>query len=243
MDRRGRPRAPAAAGGPGSGVQALEDLADRPLFLNQPALEGTDQGGFGLLDDEVAGAAVPFGNGAIALGRFAAQGMPRPGLREFAAPKAGTEHRPFVLGDGPLNLEEELVRRGIREGAVEKDELAAQATELLQEEDLRGILTGQAVRPPPGPELKGPFAGGITQPIQARPVEPGATVALSAVDLLREQLRPLALGPRPQGGELTVEGLVALLAVGGNAGINSDTPGIPPSGVLPLWAALVLRPA
>src|SRR5215212_9110541 len=54
VDDRGRPVRLARTRTPGAGLEALEDLAHRQLFVDEPAVEHLDDRGFGLVDDQVA---------------------------------------------------------------------------------------------------------------------------------------------------------------------------------------------
>lgn len=69
----------------------------------------------------------------------------------------------------------------------------------------------------------------ITQGIQARPIKPGATVAFITEDMAVVQVVAVGLGPGAQGDELAVDGLLALLAFGGDAGIDGGMHDASPS--------------
>src|SRR5262249_38504254 len=57
VDDRGGPQAPAAARPPRAGRQALEDLADGQVLVDQPAVEQADDKGLGLVARRVDGGA------------------------------------------------------------------------------------------------------------------------------------------------------------------------------------------
>ena len=71
----------------------------------------------------------------------------------------------------------------------------------------------------------GAVADGVTQGVEARSVEAGATVALIPEDVLLCKLESCSCGPAPQGGELAIDGLLALLALGRDAGIEGGAHG------------------
>ena len=116
---------PAGAGPPGSGVQALEDLADGHPLVDEPAVEHADDLGLGLVDDQVAGHAVALGDVAVAVGRLAADELPLAAFWSLPRRKRSPEQRPLVLGDRPLDLEQELVVGVVGDGAMDEDDLAA----------------------------------------------------------------------------------------------------------------------
>ena len=116
--------------------------------------------------------------------------MPCAGLEELAAAEPLGEDGPLVLGDGPLDLQEELVLGIVGDGAVEEDDLAAGLAELLQEQDLVGVLAGEPVGAEDGDDVEVPAERRVAQAVQAGPVETGAGVALIGVDvILREFMR------------------------------------------------------
>jgi hypothetical protein len=68
--------------------------------------------------------------------------LPGAGLLQLAAAEPLTQQRPLVLGDRPLDLQKELVARVVRDGTAEERDGTAGAAELLQEQDLVGVLAG-----------------------------------------------------------------------------------------------------
>jgi hypothetical protein len=55
------------------------------------------------------------------------------GLLQLAAAEPLAQQRPFILGDRPLDLQQELVAGVVRDGAAEECHGAAGAAELLQQ--------------------------------------------------------------------------------------------------------------
>ncbi len=208
---------------PGAKVEALQDLADGHLLVDQPAVEHAHQLGFGLVNLQVAGHAILLVHVAIAVGRFAGDDLAAPGLLQLAAPEAFAQQSPLVLGNRALNLEQELVIGIIRQRVLGKDHLAADPAQFFQEQHLVGVLTGQAVRAEHGHDLECAFAGTIAQPIQAGTVQPGAAVALVHEDVFVGQFVTLRLGPSFEQCQLAFYGLLPLLALGRDAGVNGNS--------------------
>ena len=71
--------------------------------------------------------------------------LPGPRLLELATPEALAEQRSLVLGDGALDLKQELVARIVGDGMVEELDRASHPAELLQQQHLIGVAPGQAV--------------------------------------------------------------------------------------------------
>jgi hypothetical protein len=67
---------------------------------------------------------------------------------------------------------------------LQEGHLAAGAAELLQQQDLVGVLARKAVGGQHGDDADGAVAHGVAQRVQAGPVEPAAAVTLVAEDVL-----------------------------------------------------------
>ena len=211
---------PAGTGEPGAGIQPLDDLPDGHALLDQPAIEQSHQLGLGLLDHEIARHRLPARDVAVAVG--GPPGQPAAGTRllQLAAAKALAQHRPLVLGDGALDLQQELVVGVVRDRVVQEHHLAAGAAELLQEQHLVGILAGQAVRAEYGEDVDRGVADSVPQGVEPGAVETGAARALVAKNVLVGQLMPLLASPGAQRLKLAVDGLLASLALGRHSCIN-----------------------
>src|SRR5215204_1077052 len=133
VDGGGRPGMPAGARMPGAFVEALRDLADTHPLLHEPSEERPDHPGLLLVHYEVAGDVVPLGDVAVAVGSLGADVMPLAGLLQLAAPETFGDHRPLVLGDRALYLQQELVVGVLGDGMMEEHDLAAMTLELLQQ--------------------------------------------------------------------------------------------------------------
>src|SRR4051794_35032952 len=228
VDHRGRPLLTPRPGDPRAGVQPLHALADGQALLHHPRVELAHHVGLGLVDDQAGRDGLASGLVPVAGGRLCARDVPVARFLELAAPEALGQDRALVLGDGALDLQQELVVRVVGDRALQERDLAAGAAELLQEQDLVGVLAGQAVGAEHGDDVDGGVADRVAQAVQARPVEAGAAVTLVAEDVLLDEGMALGLGPGPQGGELAVDGLLAFLALGRDPSIDGGAHGSPP---------------
>jgi hypothetical protein len=166
---------------------------------------------------------------AVAVGRAGTDELPGPRLLELAAPEAFTEQRALVLGDGALDLKQELVARIVGDGAVEELDRAPHPAELLQQEHLVGVAPGQPVGSENGDDIDLAVAHRVAQGVQAGSVEARAAVSLIEEHMGVGQVVVRGVGPGAQGVELAVDGLLAFLALGGDAGIDGGAHGAPPS--------------
>ena len=178
MHHAGRPE-PLAAPRPRRPVgEPLEDLADGRPLVDQPAVERPDHLGLGLVDLQVGRDAVAGRDVAIAIGGLPGDPVAGAGLLELAAAESLAEHGPLVLGDGPLDLEQELVVGVVGDRPVDELDLAAGPAEFLQQEDLVGIAAGQPVGAVDRDDVELALAGGVAEAVEGRAIEPRAGVAL-----------------------------------------------------------------
>ena len=229
VDGGWRPGPPAAAREPRAEVQPPQDLAQGQTLIGKPAIKQAHQFGLRLIDDELTGGAVMARQVAIAVGRAGTDELPSPRLLELTAPEAFTEQRSLVLGDGALDLKQELVARIVGDRAVEELDRALHPAELLQQEHLVGVAPGQPVRGENGNDIDFPVAHRIAQGVQARPVEARPAVSLIAEHMGVGQLVVRGVGPGAEDVELAVDGLLAFLALSGDTGIDGGAHGAPPS--------------
>ena len=145
VDGGRRPGPPAAPREPGAEVQPPQDLAQGQALVGKPAVEQAHEFGLRLIDDELAGGAVMARQVAVTVGCAGTDELPGPRLLELAAPEPLAEQRALVLGDGALDLEQELVARIVGDGTVEELDRAPHPAELLQQEHLIGVAPGQTV--------------------------------------------------------------------------------------------------
>ncbi len=129
---RGRgPGVAARARQPGSSIQALEDLADGRLLIDQPAVEHAHQFGLGLIHDEVPGHGVMPRHVAVSVGGTASEVVAIARPLQLATAEALAEDGALVFGDGALDLEQELVVGVVRDRVLQEQHLGAGAAELL----------------------------------------------------------------------------------------------------------------
>src|SRR3982751_1806492 len=108
---------------------------------------------------------------------------------------------------------------------LQERHLTAGTAELLEQQNLVGVAPRQTVGAQYRDMRNGAVADGVTQGVEAGSVEAGATVALIPEDVFLCDLESCSCGPAPQGGELAVNGLLALLALGRDAGIEGGAHG------------------
>src|SRR5215210_768098 len=209
-----RPGMAAGAWDIGTGVQALEDLADGRPLVDEPAIKGAHQRGLFLVHDKVAWHRLLARHVAITVRRTAALVVAVARLLQLATAEALAENGPLVFGDGALDLQQELVIRVVRDRVLQEHDLNACAAELFQEQDLVGVFAGEAIGGQHGDDSDGTVAHGVPERVEAGPVEPAAAVALVAEDEVVADLVPSRSRPVAQSGELAVDGLEALLALG-----------------------------
>jgi len=229
VDDRLRPWALARARVPRPEVQPLEDLAERQPLVDEPAVEHARDRRLGVVDDQVAGRPVALGHVAVAVGRPAAEVLAGAGLLQLAPSEPLPEQRPLVFGDRALDLQQQLLVGVVADGALQEGDLAAGAAQLLQQQHLVGVLAGQAVGAEDGHRPELPGLGVVPQPVQARPVQARAAVALVRVDVRRVERVAVPIHPGAQRGQLALNGLLASLPLGRDAGVDRDLHHGPPA--------------
>src|SRR5512134_1729656 len=210
-------------------VQPLEDLADGHSLLDQPAVEHAHERGFGLVDFEPPAGPVAARDVAVAVGRTSADEPAGPRLLQLAAAEALAQQRPLVFGHGPLDLQEKLVAGIVGDGVVEERHRAAGTAELLEDQDLIGVLAREAVRAEHRDDVDLGIADGVSKCVEPWAIEPCAAVALVAEGMLGLKLMAGLLRPGAQGRDLAVDRLLALLPLGGDPSIDGGAHGCSPS--------------
>jgi len=81
------------------------------LFLNTPAIDQTDDLGFGLVDDQMLRRRQRFADTRITIGRIAPVDAPLAHRIETAPPGAFLNQDAFVLGKDALHLQKHLLFR------------------------------------------------------------------------------------------------------------------------------------
>jgi hypothetical protein len=106
---------------------------------------------------------------------------------------------------------------------VEKGDSTADPTEFFQDQDLIGVAPGEAVRGEDSDDVDFTVTHRVAQGVEPRPVESGTAVSFIAKDVAVVQVVTVGVGPSAQSGELAVDGLLAFLALSGDAGVDSGT--------------------
>jgi hypothetical protein len=190
------------------------------LIVDQPAVHHPDHGGLGLVDDQMAGYAVALGDIAITVGPPGGDPMTLARPLDFAATESLAEDGALVFGDGPLDLEQELVVWVGGDGPLDELDGTAVLAELLQQERLMDIAAGQAVGAVDGDDIELARGRGVPQAIQAGAVQPRARVARVGEDVLGAEVMGLAAGPGLKGRELALDRLILVLSPGRDSGID-----------------------
>ena len=154
--------------------------------------------------------------------------LPGTRLLELAAPETFAEQRALILGDGALDLKQELVTRIVGDGTSEELDRTSRSAEFFQQEHLVGVAPSQPVGGQNGDNIDFSVAHRVAQSVQARPVETRSAVSLIAEYMGVDQLMICSFGPGSQGIELAADGLLAFLTFGGNAGVDGGAHGAPP---------------
>jgi len=130
-----RGRRPGGAAGPrqvGAGIEAFDDLANGRLLVGEPAIHPAHQFGLLLVDDDAAGHGVTARHVAVAISGAAGDVMAVARLLQLAAAEPLAKHRALILGDGALDLQQELVVGVVGDRVLQEHHLGACATELLE---------------------------------------------------------------------------------------------------------------
>src|SRR5215216_1255287 len=123
-------------------------------------------------------ATILLGYVAIAVRRFATTVETLTRLLKLPTSEPFAKHGPLVLCDGCLNLQQELVVWIIRDGVMEKDNLAMLATKLLQKDYLVSILARQPIRAEHYNQIESAFGSPIPQAVQTGAIQTRTAVAV-----------------------------------------------------------------
>jgi len=135
------------------------------------------------------------------------QQAPRPQVGQPSAPHPLGDEATLVLRDRAPDLQEELIVRIMGHGAIDEDHRAAVLLEFLDQEHLMDVFAGQAVRRRQRHHAKGGTGRGITQAVKAGTGQPGSTVPLITIDVLRGKGPPLRSAVGLQALQLLFDGL------------------------------------
>ena len=110
---------------------------------------------------------VPFRHIPVSIGGAAEHADESPACRvAFSATASLKDLRPFVLGDHALHLQEQVFFRTVADGPIQKDQFDATPPQLLDKQNLVGVLPGQAIRRMHVQAVKGARIGRVAQSFQ-----------------------------------------------------------------------------
>ena len=170
-----------------------------------------------------------------------AVGRPRPGQQLPAAqpslppaPHPVGDQGPLVLGDRPADLGHQLLVRVVSERPIDEHHRHAAALQLLQHHHLVHEVAGQPVRRSHQHHVKGRAGCVVAKRVQAGTAQLGTAVAVIAEGVLLGD-GPSVVGGDigPQLGDLLLDGLGLLLAVGGHAHVQRHSHQSPLAVLLP----------
>jgi hypothetical protein len=185
----------AGARKPGPEVQPLQDLTDGRPLLGEPAVDHADQVGLGFVNDEMAQDTVLTADITVSIGRAAGDDLTGTRPLQLAATEAFSQDGALIFGDRALDLEQELIVGIVGNGMVQEHDGAPDPAELLQQENLIGILASQAVGAQHANDFHGTIACGIAQAVQSRPIQAGAAEPLVPVDMILANDMAVHRGP------------------------------------------------
>jgi hypothetical protein len=157
-----------------------------------------------------------------------AVGRPRPGQQLPAAqprlPPAAHpvgDQGPFILGDRTTDLGHQLLVWVVATRPIDEHHPHAPAFQLLQHHHLVHEVAGQPIGRGHQHHVEGCPRRLVAKRVQAGTVQLGAAVAVIAKDVLLGNRPPVAgCSIGPQLGDLLLDGLGVLLAVGGHAHVQ-----------------------
>ena len=139
----------------------------------------------------------------------------------------------FILGHRAPDLEQELIVRILTHGPLQELDRTAPLGAFVDEEHVMDIITSQPVGSGHEHKVEDGQGSAIPQPIQARPVEFGPTIAIVSVDVFLGQM-PVGLGRymRAKTGKLLLNRLCLWLPGGRDTDLQGHFHGTPPAGVM-----------
>jgi hypothetical protein len=151
-----------------------------------------------------------------------------PGPKELAAPVALGDLHPLVLRDRPLDLDEETGVGILARRLLQEDDPNVEALELLEDEDLIGVLTSQTIGAEDQHHLERPGLRPIPEAIEAGAIQPGAAVAVIDADVRLDHLVSLLAGVPAQRVELRGNRALLFLPLSGDPRVDGDSHRRPP---------------
>src|SRR5689334_548999 len=113
--------------------------------------------------------------------------------------------------------------------AIEEAHLAAMPLQLLQQQDLKNVIAGQTVRRGDDHQVKAAGGGAVTQAVETRTPQRGATVAVITKDMVEGHVPALLARVALQALNLLLDRLGLRLALRRNPGIERHPHGHPPA--------------
>ncbi len=180
--------------------------------------DASHDGRFGFVDDHMGRAVRSARDAAVAVGDLGGQHLARAGPIQLASPSPLRKFGPFVLGDHPLDLDQQP-SLGIVEGwGVSETDRHVEAGEFLEDEDLVRVRPGQAIWRKTPDDVDDAGFGRVAQGIQPGAVQ--ARSGVSVIDELTDQFVALGGDPGPQRVELRTDRSPGFLGVGRHSGVD-----------------------
>ena len=129
---------------------------------------------------------------------------------------------PLILGDHPLDLEQQVILRRLAQRAVEEHDLDAGTPELVDEQHLIGIAPGQPIRGVNVEAVDEARGDGIAKALQAGSLQGGAAVAIIDEAMVWRNLQPILGEAGLQRGDLAGNRAALGLMLGGNARVDGS---------------------
>jgi hypothetical protein len=130
----------------------------------------------------------------------------------FAAPGSFRDLGSLVLGDHALELDQQLVFGGLGARCLHEADFGASPSELVDEQRLVGVATGEAVRRVAQHHIHGHLGGQIAQAFEGGTDQCGAREALVLENPLGGDVKPPVLGGLPKRRHLRRDRLLVALA-------------------------------
>ena len=111
-------------------------------------------------------------------------------------------------------------------GIAEEDDLDVAAGELLEDQDLVGILAGEAIRVLDVESVEGAGGGLVAEPLQARPQEDGPADAVVDEPQLRVAVQAVVADAAVERLELAGDRALLGLPLGGDPGVERHAEGV-----------------
>ena len=212
-------------------VQALHHGHERPPLVGVPAEQVGHHRRVGRVGADAGRVPRAVRVGAIAERRpRPRQHLPAPQLVQPAAAGALGDERPLVLGDGPADVEQQLVLRVVGQRAIDELHPAPVPRQLLQQQDLVHVVAGQSVGVGDPDAVQLGQGGQVPELVQAGPPQRRPGVPVVAEHVVLGQLPAAVSGDAPQAFELLVDGLRLGLALGRDADGDRGSHRSPPRG-------------